>query len=102
MNTYAYALQVQDACNLSGVLLGLSRLVDELNKEYSLACANGGTADRNKFLREHPALILYLDKIEDLRHRPAEKAGYLAVFSNAYDRCRAAALEHDANNSHVA
>lgn len=66
------ALQVQDACNLSGVALGFSRAVSRL-RELLESEANGRVStDR---INRHPVCVLWADKLQSL-------AG--AGFSDAY------------------
>jgi len=52
------ALEVQDACNLSGVVHGFSRAITDLRK----ACPHLGTDELN----HHPICILWADKIAHL------------------------------------
>lgn len=52
------ALDVQDACNLSGVVHGFSRFMTELNE----ALPNLGTDRRNN----HPLVRLWVDKLAHL------------------------------------
>ena len=52
------AYQVQDACNLSGVVHSFSRAISDLRE----ACPNQGT----EFYNQHPVSILYASKISSL------------------------------------
>ena len=56
------ALQVQNACNLSGVVLSFARAMQDVRNYLSHTGASGaGWAG----LRKHPAMILWVDKIND-------------------------------------
>jgi len=82
------AMDVQDACNFSGVCGGFYRaLVDIRNylNQYE-----GGWFGK---LQRHPAVVLWIDKINDLMGRPAEREPF-DYFSNAWDACRQAVEEH--------
>ena len=52
------AYQVQDACNLSGVVHSFSRAMTDLRE----ACPNQGT----EFYNTHPVTIMYASKIYSL------------------------------------
>jgi len=52
------AYQVQDACNLSGVVHSFSRAMSDLRE----ACPDQGT----EFYNTHPVAILYASKISSL------------------------------------
>jgi hypothetical protein len=69
------ALDVQDACNLSGVALGFGRAMADLRHVI-------GGGDE---LRRHPVTVLWLDKLNDMTGRVD---GY-AVFSTAYAQVQA-------------
>ncbi len=85
LNACKYALDVQDACNISGVFLGLNKLVEQICKDYSAEPRGIG---RNDYFRKHPALILYLDKMCDLmrwdRDQP-EDASYRQAYHRALE-----------------
>ena len=68
------ALQVQDACNLSGVAQSFARVMIELG-HYT-----NGTDERN----HHPIAILFASKVG---HLTGIGEGDTAVFSAAYDIC---------------
>lgn len=82
MNACRYALQVQDACNISGVFLGIQPLIEQINADYA---AHARSTDRNDYFRHHPALILYLDKMCDLMRWSRDQPEG-ASFSEAYTR----------------
>jgi len=70
---YDDAIQVQDACNLSGVVFAFARIMQEM-------CDEGLDTDaRNK----HPISVMFADKIRDLTQCDATLA-----FSRAYDACK--------------
>lgn len=52
------ALQVQDACNLSGVIHGFSRAISQLR----VVCPDQGT----EFYNTHPICRLWASKVHDL------------------------------------
>jgi hypothetical protein len=82
------AMEVQDACNFSGVCGGFYRaLVDIRNylNQYE-----GGWFGK---LQRHPAVVLWIDKINDLMGRPAERGG-MEYYSKALDACQAVVKEH--------
>lgn len=97
MNACKFALDVQDACNVSGVLLSFNRLVEQVNADFNCpdlddtnhaaAVVTGGrgrSCTRSDFIRNHPAIILYMDKMHDLMGRPG-----LDEFGKAYERATA-------------
>jgi hypothetical protein len=53
------ALDVQDACNLSGVALGFGRAMADLRQHVG-----GGDA-----IRQHPITLLWIDKLADMTGR---------------------------------
>lgn len=69
------AIQVQDACNLSGVVHSFSRSITRLRALLE-AQGNGGTQAVNR----HPICQLWSDKIADLSGSPS-------AFSAAYAEC---------------
>jgi len=76
-NPYQNALDVQDACNLSGVVHSLSRDVTKIWKEVR---ENGGSTEE---VNTHPVVKLYLSKLCSL-------AGYsdsASEFLDAHDIC---------------
>lgn len=68
---YQDAIDVQDACNLSGVVLAFGRVLSKMMDDPSIR----GTRDRNR----HPISVLYADKILSLTGDD---------FSTAYEVCR--------------
>jgi len=68
-NMYADALQVQNACNLSGVLRSWLEALDTIRAE-------GGTTGSTQAFNEHPVNVLYADKVYSL-------CGYGSHFSAA-------------------
>ena len=76
MNIYKAALDVQDACNLSGVVNSFSAALKEIWEE---ARAKGEGTD---YVNTHPVSKLFADKIVDLaRVRDFE------AYSDAYGAC---------------
>ena len=63
MNVYRQALLVQDACNISGVVISLGKLMEELCEQVPEG------VNRGEWLRSHPALLLYVDKVNDMMGR---------------------------------
>ena len=74
---YQTALDIQDACNLSGVVLAWSRIVPKLWNE---ARARGKGTD---FVNEHPICKLFADKLADLA-----RVRDMTEYSKAYDICQ--------------
>lgn len=68
---YQSALDVQDACNLLGVIRSFVEAMDAVKDECS------GTDDRN----HHPIAVLYSSKIENLTGSFAMRS-----FSEAHDK----------------
>lgn len=87
-NIYRLALQVQDASNISGVIHSLHNEVLP-----AIRLEPGFLAQGNPYMEQHPALILFMDKIVSLM-----KIGWLhdtdMQISVAYTMCheRAEAL----------
>jgi hypothetical protein len=71
------AFNVQDACNLSGVVHSFSRLLTELRIRLDFE-KKGGTENVNR----HPIAALYSSKIASLTG-----SDYDMLFSQAYDQC---------------
>lgn len=69
------ALAVQDACNLSGVVKDLARVVDLLWVEARALGLGTG------FVNQHPIIVLYVDKLAAL----ARCQYNTDVLSKAYD-----------------
>lgn len=66
------AIDVQDACNLSGVVRGFVRAIDDLRKLMPTLDTSG--------VRYHPISVLWANKIADLTGSERDMA-----FSHAYD-----------------
>lgn len=69
------ALEVQDACNLSGVVHSFSEDISTLRKLFP----NEGTA----FYNRHPVVVMYASKIASLT-----ACEDLTTFADAYEQCR--------------
>jgi hypothetical protein len=82
------AMEVQDACNFSGVCGGFYRAMVDI-RNYLGHC-DGGWFGK---LERHPALVLWADKLNDLMGRPAERDS-LEYYSKAMDACQQVAKEH--------
>jgi hypothetical protein len=73
------ALDVQDACNLSGVVRSFVEAIDAIRRDPAFT----GT----DFVNQHPIAQLFASKIEDLT-----RVNYdTMTFSKAYDACKALA-----------
>lgn len=70
-NIYADAIQVQDACNLSGVVKSWAEAMDAI---WAEARAQGKGTD---YVNTHPVNVLYADKVYSL-------TGYGREFGAAY------------------
>jgi hypothetical protein len=90
VNVYQFALDVQNACNLSGVVLSLAKLMEQLCDDCR---ASSWVGPRNEWLRNHPALRLYLDKVNDMMGRPDLRDDSFERFGKAYDACQALAKD---------
>ncbi len=76
------ALQVQDACNVSGVVLGFARAMEAVNAErWRLEAA--GVPTGSDFVRHHPVVILWVNKLEDMVYSNSS----LTRYSRAYEAC---------------
>lgn len=73
------ALQIQNACNLSGLVFGFSSAM-QLLCELSHRDGNAGTEFKNR----HPITILWVSKLDSL-----SGASDFDAFSKAYDWCEA-------------
>lgn len=78
------ALDVQDACNLSGVVRSFATVTETLWEEARRL--NQGT----DFVNRHPISILFSSKIESLTH-----SGSVREFSQAYEACKFVAAYHE-------
>jgi hypothetical protein len=85
------ALEVQDASNPLGVLLAWARTMDDLYR-----AGLGG----NQFVREHPASVLFLDKLADMMGRP--KLGDICKASDTCLEVVRLATEHADAEGHDA
>ena len=72
MNRFKDAIQVQDACNLCGVAQAFVKICKEVLHETSQTDA----------VRRDPAVILFMDKMWDMVHRPD-----FDDFHVAYNKC---------------
>lgn len=74
---YKQALDIQDACNLSGVVHTFSKTLHELH-EAGLD---------TKQIREHPISVLFADKIAHLTDTQSFSENCGEVISKAYSEC---------------
>jgi hypothetical protein len=58
------AIQIQDACNLSGVVHSFSRAMETIWAE-----AREGEGKGTEWVNTHPIVTLYIDKLLDLNRR---------------------------------
>jgi hypothetical protein len=84
MSIYQNALDVQDASNLSGVVLQFARDMRRINEE--VRAAGGGTDQVNR----HPVCRLYAEQIAWLT---GAGSGDAETYRQAYDACRRKAEE---------
>ncbi len=82
-NIYQEAIDVQNACNASGVIHSLSRIVsyiweEEVNKHPE---EKRGT----EYVNTHPVVILFLDKLCSLAHIQSNYD--CEIVSQAYKTC---------------
>jgi hypothetical protein len=75
------AIQVQDACNLSGVVHGFSRAITELR---DVIRATGGDLSTDA-VNSHPVCCLWASKIHDLSGMGLSDTDR---FHRAYDACK--------------
>ena len=73
------ALAVQDACNVMGVMYDYREMVIYL--------CHQGYGFSGKSLRDHPAVILFHDKMEDLMRVPLSERNF-EKYSDAYEKCK--------------
>jgi hypothetical protein len=78
-NIYRNALDVQDASNLSGVVLQFARDMRRINEE--VRAGGGGTEQVNK----HPVCRLYAEQIAWLT---GAGSGDMETYRQAYEACR--------------
>ena len=79
MNIYKAALDVQDACNLSGVVTSFAKILGLIWEE---ARAKGKGTD---YVNRHPVAILFADKINSLTGTQSSTTDY--TVNEAYDVC---------------
>ncbi len=83
-NIYKQAIQVQDACNMLGVVNTLhTEILPAVREEYK----NGSTLDINT----HPAVQMFAFKIAALASGECLCNVSMEMFSKAYDVCKARA-----------
>jgi hypothetical protein len=80
------ALDVQDACNLSGVLASFKEIVHEVLWPEARRLGKG-----TEWVNNHYVVTLFLSKLTDLNHNQD--------FSQAYDACKALARIQPASHS---
>ena len=78
------AIEIQDACNLSGLVHGWHRSIIELREELG----KQGIFDTDK-INQHPINVMWVSKLADLAHYD----GSMTKFSFAYDACQELADE---------
>jgi len=82
MNIYQTALDVQDACNLSGVVHSFSQVITEVWKE---AREKGqGTA----YVNSHPVVLLFIDKLASLSGYNSDDS-MAKAYGSVYDQAQA-------------
>jgi len=67
------AIQVQDACNVSGVVHGFARAMEAVMDD----CKSSDAA------RHHPITVLFMDKLNDMCGRELSQIEYC----EAYEKC---------------
>lgn len=84
MNIYQTAIDVQDACNLSGVINSWKLCFQEINNEMQTAKAG------DDFRRKHPVNILFLSKVSQMMgfNDPVDWVSY----GKAYQICKEKAI----------
>jgi len=75
---YKRALQIQDACNLSGVVIAFRRVLSKLWEEAD-RCPGRGTS----WVNTHPISVLYSSKIASLTG-----SEHWDSFHEAYQKCQ--------------
>ncbi len=78
---YQDAILVQNACNLSGIVLSFSRV---MSKIWGEARATGN--DNTNWVNTHPIAVLYANKVGSLA-----KSEDFQSYSDAYNECQAEA-----------
>ncbi len=79
-NIYQTALDVQDACNMSGVLFSFAECMKTINAEMR---EQGKGED---YRRKHPVVILFLSKLNDMAGFSTDTS--FSSFLPAYDACK--------------
>lgn len=82
---YQDAIDVQNACNLSGVVHSFSRVI---SKVWDEAHANGQGTD---YVNRHPIAVMYASKIASLTGSEID-----GEFSKAYQACQDGAAKRAA------
>ena len=80
------ALDVQDACNLSGVAYSLSRILEEVIWPEARRIGEG-----TDFVNTHPIVTLFLDKLLSLNRTQCLCSETQYAVSRAYDKVRSLA-----------
>jgi hypothetical protein len=83
-NIYKEAIQVQDACNLSGVAHSFSRILDSIWEEAR--SLGKGT----EYVNTHPVCKMFADKITDLA-----RVREFSAFNEAMSECEKLSKEYD-------
>ena len=86
---YRQAIDVQDACNLSGVVHTFSKVMTKIWEEARTT----GSAS-TEWVNQHPISVLYASKILSLTR--AEPDG--RAFANAYNVCRDRSRETESHS----
>ena len=77
---YKTAIDIQDACNISGVIGALNAAKDEINKEMR----DGGYGE--EYRRKHPVILLYISKICNMLG--VEDPVPFSEYAHAYRICK--------------
>lgn len=80
---YRDAIQVQNACNLSGVALSFVKALEDIRLAV---CAQGGGTDA---VNRHPVVQMYVCKLHDLAGMGFSD---LEAYNSAYAACEKGAL----------
>ena len=78
---YQDAIQIQDACNLSGVIHSFSEVLSKLWEE----ARRGGQG--TYFVNQHPISQLYADKITDLA-RVRDISSYMVAYRECESKAK--------------
>ena len=91
-NIYQQALDVQNACNSSGVALSLANeIIPAVRDELR---ANGGFADTDA-VNSHPAVIMFIAKLGDLAGLTVDGARYSRAYTVCYEMAHVAAARQE-------